>query len=229
MRSLSTLALVIALCGLSPEPTWANPQCNAHRARAWGAFVRCVENAAAGPYLNPAGSFNVFGTCRSTLTNAWPSPANNCSGVRFKVLSIGGVRTVEDRLTGLVWSQALAPKTWSAQGTDFRETGTAFADIHPERNQNRHGGALGWRMPSMVELQSLMGSPPTSTPFAAGFPAGFLPDDEFYWTSTSFPTAAPPSCQSMTCAWDIHFKNQAVGIDGKDGGGRRVAPVRGGL
>lgn len=227
MRTLRILFLVIAMAGgLSPTPTWADAKCDAHRARTWGTFVRCVENAAAETFLNPTGSFNVFTNCRQTLANAWPSPANNCSGDRFRVLSIADVRTVEDRLTGLIWSRSLGEKLWSKPGTGFRETGSAFSAITTERNQTTHGGALGWRMPSMVELQSLMG---VSTSFAAGFPAGFLPDDKFYWTSTTFPSAAGPTCPAEACAWDIHFKQQLVGIDGKEGGPRRVAPVRGGL
>ena len=107
---------------------------------------------------------------------------------RFKVLSKFGGAAVLDKETGLVWEQSAstAGETWF----DARFT---CAD-------KAVGGRLGWRLPSVHELASvldLLGPPPGPT-LPPGHPFQNVERTQAYWTATT-------DADDPTRAWIVDF------------------------
>lgn len=105
---------------------------------------------------------------------------------RFTVLSDFGGAAVRDNETGLVWEQSPETKTVNWSGARFQCT------------SRKIGGRMGWRLPSVHELASLVDpsvSPGPTLP--AGHPFTNV-QAAHYWSASSF--AGKPSH-----AWNVGF------------------------
>lgn len=143
-----------------------------------------------------------------------------------------GDGTVTDHDTGLMWEKktddggihdrdnrytwSAAPGRTAAQGTVFNEfLGTLNADATDDPNQVGFAGYTDWRLPNIVELQTLLhcrfGPPCIEPVFGPGGAA-------FYWSSTS--SAANPRN-----AWGVDFGTGVAELANK-AGARYVRAVR---
>lgn len=116
---------------------------------------------------------------------------------RFIVLSNMNDQAVLDRETGLVWEQSP-----SASGFNW-----VIAQFHC--NSLRIGGRLGWRLPTVQELASLMDPNASTAPtLPGGHPFSNVLSD-FYWTASTW-------ANDPTAAWDVPFLlNGVVSISSK--------------
>jgi hypothetical protein len=145
--------------------------------------------------------------------------ATTCT--RFVVLSNWNNEAVLDRETGLVWQKSPNPTrvTWAV---------AQFACL-----QNIAGGRLGWKLPSVQELLTLVDGaqlpfpfppvPGTPVPLPAGHPFTNI-QSFFYWSSTTNESTAFPGTPT---AWVFGFDEGRVSSAGKSGTGN-VWCVRGG-
>jgi Protein of unknown function (DUF1566) len=132
-------------------------------------------------------------------TLRWDS--NNESATRFTPAFPGAVL---DNNTGLVWEQAPdgTPRPWISA--------TSYCV-----NKNV-GGTRGWRLPSVVELASLIdGTPGAVAPFVPSGPFTLSTSDSipgvqsaFYWSATTF-------ADGPNFAWFVLFLNGLVTHTGK--------------
>jgi uncharacterized protein DUF1566 len=135
-----------------------------------------------------------------TKTTTAPTPTQNWdqnlqSTSRFIVLSVFGGAAVLDGNTGLVWEQApnAGTLTWS-NATSYCVNRTV-------------GGAVGWRLPSVIELKSVqdpsLPEPVVPTSVFTGVQA------TAYWTATTAGSDA-------TSAWIVFFSsspaNTIIGV-----------------
>jgi len=115
---------------------------------------------------------------------------------RFKVLNEFGGAAVLDKETGLVWEQA--PST-----SDF-----SWFNAHVHCNLLSAGARLGWRLPTVQELASLVDpSVPAPGPtLPSGHPFSNVQSDgplDRYWSATT--DALDPSF-----AWVVGFRSASV-------------------
>jgi hypothetical protein len=121
----------------------------------------------------------------------WDNQINNPS--RFKVLNEFGGAAVLDKETGLVWEQAPSTAEFS------------WFDAHVHCNRLIAGDRLGWRLPTLQELASLL-DPSVPVPGPAlppGHPFSNVQSDgpqTHYWAATT--DALNPSF-----AWVISFRS----------------------
>ena len=118
------------------------------------------------------------------LTQSWDKHLPDAS--RFTVLTDFGGAAVRDNETGLVWERSPETKTYNWSGARFQCT------------SRKIGGRMGWRLPSVHELASLVDplvSPgptlPTGHPFANVQAA-------HYWSATAF-------AGKSSHAWNVGF------------------------
>jgi hypothetical protein len=129
------------------------------------------------------------------------------SYARFFVLMNMNSEAVLDKETGLVWEQS--------SSTDTKN----WIDAHSHCNALKKGNRMGWRLPTLQELESLVdpsrSNPalPNGHPFSNALSSG-------YWSSTT-------GASGPASAWNVHFSDGYVGYDGK-GHGMYVRCVRGG-
>lgn len=117
------------------------------------------------------------------------------AATRFVILSNFGGAAVLDRNTGLVWEKS--PDT--ADGTWFDARGSCLS-----RNI---GGQMGWRLPSVHELVSLIDPSVSGLTLPPGHPFTNV-QSTFYWSATT--TADGP-----TIAWGVSFGGGNAGNDRK--------------
>ncbi len=152
-------------------------------------------------------------------TTIWSSSAyadaTNQTG-RYVIVNPGVNATVEDTLTGLIWEQTVGGTsvTWSASVT----VGSAQAYCQSLTKS----GHSDWRVPNIVELQSLVDytiGNPGITINATAFPST---PSNYFWASLIY-------VPSPTSAWDIRFSSRGyVQPDGTVGStGYPVRCVRG--
>lgn len=216
-------------------------ECVNARVRLWGDFAKCVEDKLGDYYLGvPDARDKIILECRPMLV--WPSTCQ----VMDRFDETDGGETITDWLTGLVWERkGLNPdeaaqrlRRWGSVGAlpPWKENGEAF-DYIEELNSNRYAESAGWRMPSVVELLSIVGDTPGQV--AADNAVETIDPGSFagksYWSRTlaSMHTASD-GCPAV--AWNIIYAgsgspnpNGAIVIDGIADGGRSVRAVRGGL
>ena len=146
---------------------------------------------------------------------ARPESAPNAPNApRFEVLGNG---VVQDNLTGLQWTQCTAGQDGSAC-TNGSPASMTWAQALTYAKQFNALGYFDWRLPSIVELQSLMDvgkySPTIDTAY---FPT---PSQSVAWTSTT-------SNGDANAAWVLNFLYGNTGTSAKTDG-RHVRLVRGG-
>ncbi len=160
----------------------AADECGEKRKLAWAKYSSCVEKvlgkfygAESAPFANPA-----WVKCRAKFFKAWESfqgkaalAGTACDGSRF---TDHGDGSVTDNLTGLTWAQkddsgGIHDKdntyTWST-GEPWLEDGTAYSDYLATLNSTTFAGSSGWRLPSFVELQTLILDYPCKGDWFAG-------------------------------------------------------------
>jgi hypothetical protein len=148
----------------------------------FGASTAMAVTAAVGPYY---------------ATPSWDQtlPAST----RFIVLTNMGGAAVLDRETGLVWEQ-------SPDGTNgYNWEG---AQIHC--NALTKGGRLGWRLPTIQDLASLVDQTVSPGPtLPAGHPFSNVQSD-FYWSATT-------STIDTSLGWYVGFNFGFTDVNGKSG------------
>ncbi len=111
---------------------------------------------------------------------------------RFKLV-MGGA-AVLDKQTGLVWEQSpdTTPHVWESKPTP-----PVDARLHCLRRGT--GGQMGWRLPSVQELTSLLvpGNPAGGPDLPVGHPFSNI-QSSLYWTATA-------SADNPMNAWEVLF------------------------
>ncbi len=122
----------------------------------------------------------------------WDQEINTTS--RFTVLSAFGSHAVRDNETGLVWEKSPSTSTF------------AWQDAQTRCNKLTTGGRLGWRLPTLQELTSLVDrtqsfpSLPVGNPFTNINPSL---EASFYWSATT-------SAVTSSNAWEVDFVDGGV-------------------
>ena len=107
---------------------------------------------------------------------------------RFIVLTNMDSQAVLDRETGLVWERSPTTARF-AGGPPSNQFGGLFA--HEHCISLRVGGRMGWRLPTIQELSSLVDTSQTSPALPAGHPfLTVLADD--YWSATVYVNSLSP-------------------------------------
>lgn len=121
---------------------------------------------------------------------------------RFVILTAFNNEVVRDNETGLVWEKS-----------PDRLTVYAWIDALAFCANKAVGGRKGWRLPSFVELSSLVDPNAPSFPtLPAGHPFTNI-EAAFYWSATTLTGAG-----GATNAWGVFFNNGIVGLNGKPSG-----------
>lgn len=183
--------------------------------------VNSALNGCALPSPTPPASGSPTRTAKATATatrTTTPTPLP-----RFVD---NGNGTVSDSTTGLTWAKqsddgGITDKdnlyTWTATHPDGRPTGTLFLTYLPWLNNGNFGGHRDWRIPTDVELRTIL-DPATPHPGSPLVAAAFNQDcrpgcgvtqcsctvANSYWTATTVP-------QSTDRAWYVSFNNGNTG------------------
>ena len=116
---------------------------------------------------------------------------------RFQVLIDFGGGAVFDRETGLVWEQSpiISQLSWN--------------DAQNRCNGISTGGRLGWRLPTIQELASLVdpNNPNGNPDLPPGHPFSNV-QSFLYWSATTL-------ASNTSRAWFVNFGNGVVGDDSK--------------
>ncbi|MGH7428322.1 MAG: DUF1566 domain-containing protein [Candidatus Methylomirabilaceae bacterium] len=127
---------------------------------------------------------------------------------RFQLV-MGGA-AVLDKETGLVWEKSPA--------TALRIWGTAQSNC----NTKTVGGRLGWRLPTLQELASLVDSTQSDPALPSGHPFSIsIEESPFYWSATT-------DASNASTAWVVSFGNGFVISNDKTIHASHVWCVRGG-
>lgn len=138
----------------------------------------------------------------------------NCP--RFEVLTNWGSAAVLDKETGLIWEQA--PQAPTA-------TEVTWEAAQERCNLLTTGGRLGWRLPTLQELASLIDPTQIASPYSKpalppGHPFSNI-QAYFYWSATIY-------FSGTTGAWDLNLANPSVDIFSITTAGDYCWCVRGG-
>ena len=131
---------------------------------------------------------------------------------RFTLLADFANAAVRDNETGLVWEQAPDNSTRNWQSARF-SIGSCFNKIV--------GGKKGWRLPSVVELSSLVDSVNLNPALPNGHPFTGV-QSAAYWTATS-------EIDRTTNAWIVVFGSGIVSAADKVANSFFIWCVRGGM
>jgi len=128
---------------------------------------------------------------------------------RFIALGDFSNQAVLDRETGLVWEKSPNPNPASDWvGASANCVNKSIAD------------RKGWRLPSVVELASLVDTSQSFPTLPAGHPFTNVQADT-YWTSTTY-------AENASIAWGVNFNSGSVGVVSfKNGNGLLAWCVRG--
>ena len=123
-----------------------------------------------------------------------------------------GNGTVTDTATGLMWlmcagSSTISSNTTCAQGTQARIWADALSDAQMN-NRNNYKGYADWRLPSIMELMTLVKGTTAPTIDTVAFPGLLLVQPEFWTASTD---ASHPEN-----AWAVNFENGSVRLVPKE-------------
>ena len=244
------VACVALLCAgtVLAAPT-AQQKCDGARVKAWRTYVSCVENVHARHAVGSLTSTDVYESsarCRHNYFRQWATlqgaayTGSTCISNRF---TDNGDQTVTDNLSGLTWEKksddgSIHDKdnsyTWST-GSPFKESGTAFTGFLGTVNGGGgFGGANGWRLPTVAELQTILldfactgafggtqcqcGSTPCIEPALDAINTC----STFHWSATTY-LGYPQG------AWIVDFSDGLVGVGYPKNAPSCVRAVRGGL
>ena len=141
---------------------------------------------------------------------AWSNVIPNATR-RFIVLGDFSNQAVLDRETGLVWERSLNPNPAS----DW--VGAAANCVNKSIADRK-----GWRLPSVVELASLVDTSQIAPTLPIGHPFTNVQADT-YWTATTY-------AENASIAWGVNFNSGSVSVVlFKNGNGLFAWCVRGGM
>lgn len=115
----------------------------------------------------------------------WPAPASSPGVANYVVTSSCGDGLVTDKTTGLVWAQQIEPGTFT------------WAEAKARCAASRRGGFTDWRLPTRIELTSLV-----------DFAKGSVPaiDTSVFLGSTSSPAwSISPYANFPSQGWFVDF------------------------
>ena len=110
----------------------------------------------------------------SVLADTWGEPIDT-PGARFVVLSSYQNQAVLDQETGLVWERAPSSST------------DVWSESHIDCNTKVVGNRMGWRLPTIQELASLIDPAASGVKLSKGHPFSNIGTDRsvLYWSATS--------------------------------------------
>lgn len=226
------------VCGamfLYASTAWAvlsdTQRCTSAYLQAGGSHVKCLFQAR--DKAQKAGVAADYSRCEKTFAAAWNKaqvqwglacPANLWAGGTRRFMD-NGDDTITDNLTGLVWEEKgnkdgtenLADPHDADNKYSFSSNllgnpdGTAYTDFLATLNATNFAGHNDWRLPTLVELQSILavpfkcsvGPPCVDDVFDNGTNSGT--QSGYYWSSTMF---AP----SPGFAWFVNFSDGGVNL-----------------
>ena len=134
------------------------------------------------------------------------------AGLKFtKSRFTKNIQTIDDNDTGLTWLRD------ADVHRDMMDWNSAF-DLISEMNSEMACGHNDWRVPNIIELESLTDMGRHSPALSAGH--SFNNVREFYWSSTT-------SMYDMNYAWVLYMADGAVGVGHKPLSEFYLWPVRG--
>lgn len=182
--------------GVFAGPCWSSDPCRRLPAQVWRAHI---------------GDGRLLKADKQDPALVWPVaglPARETGGGARFVSEEGGAR---DTRSGLVWSLEADP---AGRPLSWPEA-LALADAF---NRSRKGGAEGWRLPNIRELESLADLDADSPALPPGHP--FRNPPEVCWSSTT-------SVYEPRYAWALYLRDGMVGVGFKPQTSFSAWPVRG--
>jgi uncharacterized protein DUF1566 len=181
-------------------------KCQQQRYNAAAKYAACQQKAM-GKFLGSSDASKFDATnrkCTAKYAATWPKlqaiPIAPCNSDRF---DDNGDGTVTDNLTGLVWEQKTDDNTsvhdkdnvytWSSASN---ANGTAYTTFLATLTFFGFAGQYDWRLPTIVELESIRALSPTKPYACVGVPCidtsffGPEPLGAVYWSSTTSTIAA---------------------------------------
>lgn len=243
-RSLTKLAVASAATLLTVGAALAamtnEQKCIDARVKALTRYQNCMQKLLAKAYVDPDIDQTKFSKCRQKYQSAFEKlqglSGTICEQPRWVD---NGNQTVTDNLTGLVWekktnldgvanlanpSDADNVYNWTAiDGDETDEDGSLFTTFLVPLNAANFGGASGWRIPNVLELQTILLSDPYPCATSPCIHPAFGPTQPVsYWSTTSGADGSPAE------AWDVDFDSGCVNCHTKTESFPARA-VRGGL
>lgn len=221
----------------NPPP---NPEqkCQHYRYRAAGKYAQCAnfaEGRAVGGFAVDQSA--TLSKCRVKYAKTWEklvaagSGSATCVGGRF---IDNGDGTVTDNLTTLQWetkanldgaSNASDPHdadnvyTWTATGAEA--DGSVFTDFLASQNGTCFAGHCDWRLPTVLELQTLLAEPYPCTTSPCVAPIFGPTGAGLYWSSNTVAGPPGPAAVRMvqfgdgyTNAWEKTQSHQVRAVRG---------------
>jgi hypothetical protein len=232
LRKDETMKSGFVVCGaiLYASTAWAvlsnTQKCASAYLQAGGTHIKCIFQArdkAQKAHVAPD-----YSRCEKTFATAWnraqalwgsSCPANLWTGSTGRFVD-NGDGTITDNLTGLMWEEKTnkdgmrnpadphdADNKYSFSSSLLgNPDGTAYTDLLATLNAANFAGHNDWRLPSLVELQTILASPSKCSVgppcvddvFNSGTNSETL--SGYYWSSTLF---AP----SPGFAWFVSFSS----------------------
>ena len=138
----------------------------------------------------------LLSTVAAAQPQTWDKQVNNPG--RFKVLGAFGNVAVFDQETGLVWE-----KSPSTTKTPWSPCAPGAATAHVACDTKVVGNRLGWRLPTIQELASLLVPTQFRPPLPAGHPFVLTADQDIgqFWSATT----AATDVDTPNSAWFVDF------------------------
>jgi len=240
-RAVTTVVAGALLFGASTAHAKQTPEqkCQKGRYDAAAKYAACQQKVLAkrfGSFSNDAATRNAaFSKCRVSYAAVWPKlqkkargTGGTCDRDRFAD-SVNG--TVTDWLTGLQWEQKTddasvhdkdSRYSWTSELFLTRANGPAFTTFLTTLNGGGcFAGQCDWRLPTLVELQTILSPYPCTT--RPCIDPVFGPTvSETYWSATTVAT-------DQQSAWLADLHNGSVTERFKSNVFSYVRAVRGGL
>ncbi len=207
---LTAMWINSAHAAITPEQ-----KCQAGRAKAAGRLQACVQKEIAATFGDDLDQA-ALSSCRIKYANTWNKlqllVGTTCDVARFVD---NGDGTVTDNLSALVWEKkdeldGIHNKdttySWTTSDGDLTdEDGTVFTDFLATLNAGEgFAGANGWRLPTFVELLTIVLPEPYICVTNPCIDPIFGPTNDPYMTSTTYGNL-------LTSEWLISFSDGSAG------------------